>query len=315
MRHVNSVPANGLWLVTGAAILWGTIGVATKGIYAIDSTSSLFINLARMLIATPILLIGCWHVVGRSMFDIRRRDLLIMIISGASLAVSQAAYFTAIRYIGVTIATLLTLSVTPLMVSFLSVAITRERPTRRVGIAMILALIGGVLLVGVNEPQAAFVDLPSGALFSMISAGSYAITIFCARFLADGYHPLQVTGVSFAAGTAVLMVINVTNGIVLAHTAQGWMLLVYLGLVPTALAYWLFQRGLLSVSATSASIVSMLEPLVAAVLAWGLFGETLPSTGFAGALLLLLSIMLLSGGNQTQPETVITSVDRKDRID
>jgi DME family drug/metabolite transporter len=68
----------------------------------------------------------------------------------------------------------------------------------------------------------------------------------------------------------------------------------YLGLVPTAFAYWLFQMGLRSVSASAASIVSMLDPLVAALLAWLLFGETLPLTGIAGAILLILSIFLLS---------------------
>jgi len=79
------------------------------------------------------------------------------------------------------------------------------------------------------------------------------------------------------------------------HTSQGWLLVLYLGLVPTALAYLLFQTGLRSVSATAASIVSMLDPLVAALLAWLLFGETLAATGIAGALLLALSIFLLSG--------------------
>jgi DME family drug/metabolite transporter len=78
------------------------------------------------------------------------------------------------------------------------------------------------------------------------------------------------------------------------HTAQGWLLVLYLGLVPTAFAYWMFQKGLRSVSATAASIVSMLDPVVAALLAWVLFGETLSASGIVGAALLLTSIFLLS---------------------
>jgi DME family drug/metabolite transporter len=69
---------------------------------------------------------------------------------------------------------------------------------------------------------------------------------------------------------------------------------IYLALVPTALAYWMFQNGLQSVSATAASIVSMLDPLVAALLAWVLFGETLGASGIIGGGLLMLSIFMLS---------------------
>jgi drug/metabolite transporter (DMT)-like permease len=40
--------------------------------------------------------------------------------------------------------------------------------------------------------------------------------------------------------------------------------------------------------------VSLLEPVVAAILAWVLFGETLAGTGIIGAALLIVSIFLLS---------------------
>src|SRR4051812_43339153 len=121
MRKIQSFQPDGFWLVTGAAILWGTIGVATQAIYNIDSTTSLFINLTRLLIATPIMITACWRVVGRAMFHIRRRDFLVMALSGTLLAISQAAYFAAIHYAGVTIATLLTICISPLVVTCVSV--------------------------------------------------------------------------------------------------------------------------------------------------------------------------------------------------
>jgi DME family drug/metabolite transporter len=121
MRKLQTFQPDGFWLVTGAAILWGTIGVATQAIYNVDTTTSLFINLARMLIATPVLLVACWRVVGLEVFSIQRRDFLIMLLTGVLLAISHAAYFAAIRYTGVTIATLLTLCIAPLVVTCLSV--------------------------------------------------------------------------------------------------------------------------------------------------------------------------------------------------
>jgi DME family drug/metabolite transporter len=297
MRNLQTFQPGGFWLVTGAAILWGTIGVATQAIYNIDSTTSLFINLARMGIASLVLLIACWHVVGQAMFSIRRRDFLLMLLTGTLLAISQAAYFAAIRYAGVTITTLLTICIAPVVVTCLSVLLKLETLTRRIVIALLCALSGSVLLVGLPSPDLAAGtqhNLLLGTLFSILAAVTYACMIVGGRFLANGYHPLQVTTVIFGGGTLLLALVNLASGIVTVHTAQGWLLVLYLGLVPTAFAYWMFQKGLRSVSATAASIVSMLDPVVAALLAWVLFGETLSASGIAGTGLLLTSIFLLS---------------------
>lgn len=298
MRKLLTFQPDGLWLVTVAAITWGTIGVAIQAIYNTDNTTSLFINLARMLIATPVLAAACWRVIGRAMFNIQRRDFWIMLLTGALLALSQAAYFVAIRYTGVTIATLLTICIAPLLVTCLSVLLKFETLSRRIVITLICALAGSVLLVGFHSPEGKHDQLLLGTIFSLIAAVSYASVIICGRFLAADYHPLQVTALTFGVGTFVLVLINLASGMVTVHTMQGWLLLLYLGLVPTAFAYWIFQMGLRSVSATVASIVSMLDPLVAALLAWGLLGETLATTGIVGAGLLILSIFLLSGGRR-----------------
>jgi DME family drug/metabolite transporter len=154
-----------------------------------------------------------------------------------------------------------------------------------------------VLLVGLHSPEGAHYNLLLGTVLSFVSAIGYASMIVCGRFLAADYHPLQVTAISFGAGTIALIGVNLVSGMVVVHTAQGWILILYLGLVPTAFAYWMFQTGLRSVSATAASIIGMLDPLVAALLAWVLFGETLAVTGIAGAGMLLLSIFLLSLDN------------------
>src|SRR4051812_4069634 len=126
MRKLRSVQPGDIWLVIGAGILWGTIGVATQTIYNTDTTTSLFINLGRMLIAAPVLLMACWRVIGRKMFHIPWRDFLIMALSGVLLAISQASYFAGIRATGVTISTLLTICIAPLVVTFLSVLLKLE---------------------------------------------------------------------------------------------------------------------------------------------------------------------------------------------
>ncbi len=281
------------WMVIAAAILWGTIGVATQAIYSIDTTTSLFINLGRMLVATPILMLACWRTVGPQMFQIRGRDWVVMVVSGALLAASHSAYFAAIRYSGVTIATLLTICVAPIVVTTLSVLFRLERLSRGKVVALICALVGSVLVVGFS-PEGLYLDPVLGSLFALIAAATYGSMIVGGRFVASGYHPLQISTVMFLAGTITLLLVNLMNGVVPVQTPQGWLLVLYLGVVPTALAYWLFQVGLRSVSASAASIIGMLDPVVAAVLAWVLYGESLTAIGFVGTALLLASIALVS---------------------
>jgi drug/metabolite transporter (DMT)-like permease len=45
-------------------------------------------------------------------------------------------------------------------------------------------------------------------------------------------------------------------------TAQGALVLLYLGVVQMGIAYWLFARGLRTVPASEASLLSMLEPIL-----------------------------------------------------
>ncbi|HZS87474.1 MAG TPA: DMT family transporter [Chloroflexota bacterium] len=80
------------------------------------------------------------------------------------------------------------------------------------------------------------------------------------------------------------------------YPPQGWLLLVGLGLIPTAAGHLLFQSGMRTTPATAASILTLMEPLTATILAWILFGERLGPGGLPGALLLLGALAVLYRG-------------------
>jgi DME family drug/metabolite transporter len=145
----------------------------------------------------------------------------------------------------------------------------------------------------------------TGALFALGSAVCYGVFTVTSRHLAQRYHPLQSITVGFAVGSLMLLILALLTGFETRYDTQGWAMLVYLGSVPSALAYSLFLIGMRSVTATLASISMLMEPLTAAVLAWLLFGERLGPLGFAGAALLLgaIGVMFVS---QRQPEAVTT---------
>ena len=92
----------------------------------------------------------------------------------------------------------------------------------------------------------------------------------------------------------VLLCLALPTRFVMSYHAQEWLLLLYLGSIPTALAYSLFMVGIRSTSATITSIVTLCEPLTSALLAWIFFGERLGALGLVGALLLLSALLLLA---------------------
>jgi DME family drug/metabolite transporter len=80
--------------------------------------------------------------------------------------------------------------------------------------------------------------------------------------------------------------------------ASWWVL--YIGAVPTVLAYSLFYRGLRTTTAEVAGVLTLFEPLTAALLAAVVLHERLSGAGFAGAGLLLAALAVVYA---RRPET------------
>jgi DME family drug/metabolite transporter len=94
------------------------------------------------------------------------------------------------------------------------------------------------------------------------------------------------------------------GGLEFAPTAASVGLLVYLGWVPTALAYGLFFVGLRGVSASSAAVVAVLEPVTATVLGVLVLGQRLGLGGMVGAGLLCAAAVVAGvGGSTSRPVT------------
>lgn len=296
----------GLLLIVLAAVLWGTVGVATKTIFRLSDTNPLSIGFFRLAFAVPVLLAACWRALGRRMFGIAPRDLGLMLLMGTLMALYQVCYFASIERVGVAIAVLVTLCTAPVMIALLSALLLRERLTGSVLLALVCALAGTAMLIWVGpDTSGARKDTLAGVLLALGSAFGYTVLTLCSRALAGRYHPLQPITIGFAAGALLLLPFALATGFVFSYPAGSWALLLYLGLVPTALAYVLFLSGIRRITATVASIVTLVEPLTSTMLAWLLFGEQLGPLGVFGAALLLGAIGLLYRGESRRSEVVV----------
>jgi DME family drug/metabolite transporter len=208
-------------------------------------------------------------------------------------AMYQACYSAAIPRAGVTISTLVALCAAPVIVALLAPLVTKEHLTSTILVALVGTLSGTVLLIATGSHEATVEVAPLGVLFAFLAACGYAGFILCGRLISHSSHPLQVNTLAFAIGALILLLLSPSTGLALSYSAWDWLLIVYLGCIPTALAYGLFQIGIRSLTATMVSIITLCEPLTAALLAWLLFREELSWLGLLGAGLLLASLGIL----------------------
>ena len=284
----------GLLLILLAAILWGTVGVTTRAIFTVAETTALSVAFLRLALAVPVLGLATATVLGRRGFSATPRHLLLMGAIGILLAGYQLLYFGAIQRVGVAIATLVTLCMAPVIVALLSVVLLGERPTRRLVMAAGLAIFGTVLLVSPADSASIDRSAGLGLLLSFGSATGYALLIIVSRRIAQEYHPLTPLTIGFVVGALALLPGLLLEGAAVSYPPLSWGLLLYLGIVPTALAYLLFTIGIRTTVAPVASLVTLIEPLTAAGLAWLLFDERLGPLALVGAALLLGAVFRLT---------------------
>jgi drug/metabolite transporter, DME family len=300
----------GIGLVTTSAVLWGTVGVAGQLLYNTTDLSPLTVGFYRLLIA-GILLVAVRAVTRRGrLFRITRAALPAVLLVGAGLAIYQVCYFAAVKAAGVSIATLVTLGLAPVLVAAGGAVFQREMPGRGVLVALASALAGLALLVGgMPSAPAGSGNALLGAALAVGSATGYAGVILLSRTLVGRVEAQDLTMFGFSAGAVLLLPVAAVTGLAVEPGLVSWGLLLYLGAVPSALAYGLFFTGLHTVTPTAAAILTLLEPLTAAALAAALFGERLGVPGLLGAGLLLAAVLLLyasQGSTRRQPAEIGT---------
>jgi drug/metabolite transporter, DME family len=280
----------GILLIALAAVSWGTVGVVVRSLYESTSLAPIAVGFYRLALSVPALLLALSSL-GKKAFQIKRKDMPVIALMGAMLALYQLCYFAAIPRVGVAIATLVTLCTAPVIVALLSVLLLRERLEQSIVTALVIAIVGTFLLVGFQSASGGQVF--SGVLLALGSATGYALVALTSRRLST-YHPLQPVAFGFTVGAVVLLPFALSTGLTTSLDVSSWLRLLYLGLIPTAFAYVLFTLGMRTTKATVATIVTLLEPLTAVVLAFVLFREQLSATAILGGVLLIAAIVLLS---------------------
>lgn len=279
----------GLFAVSGGALLWGTTGVAVRIIHDRSGMPAVSIGFYRIAIAAVVVALVFGRGGVRAATDAFGRHPIALVVAGAGFGAYQALYFVGVQYVGVSISTLVSLGVAPIALTA-GTALARRRVPAFSSLAVLACAVAGLALVSARPGSGVAAPHPViGVLASLGSGLGYAAITVLSRRMAQ-LDPLLLTGVTSVVGAVVLLPFAIAAGMAITHdgVTNGW--LVYIGVVPTVGAYWLFYRGLRSTASEVAGVLTLLEPLTAALLAAIVVHESLSPAADVGGLLMLVAV-------------------------
>lgn len=275
-----------------AAVCFGTTGTAQA--LGPAGTTPLTVGAARIAIGGALLLlVARWTAADAP--DAPRWSWRLVAVVGVAVAAYQVTFFAAVARTGVGVGTVVALGSAPAVAGCMERLSGGEPLGVRWAQATAVAVLGVALLVGAGGGDAS-ID-PVGVLLALVAGAGYATyTVAAKRLMAVGHAPERVMAVGFGTAAVLLAPLLLLGSSGWLLTADGLLLAVYLGVVPTALAYVLFGRGLRVLSSGEVATLTLAEPLTAAALGMVVLGERPGAVAAVGAALVLAGLVLLARG-------------------
>lgn len=230
------------------------------------------------------------------------RPLPLMALAALFFVLDLSFWHYAIGFTSVANATTLT-NLTPVIVTAVAWLAFRERPRALFLLALAAALAGAwTMSAGADGRQGANPRL--GDIFAAVTALWYAGYFLTVKALRGRTSAARIMFWSTALGAPLLLALAAVLGEPLTPgSAAGWLACVGLGLVHVAGQGGVaWSLGRLPAALTAVTV--LIQPVVAAVLGWILFGERLTALQTAGGLAVLAAVLLAQWSSRPRPHAV-----------
>ena len=279
----------GMGLVLGAAMLWGTTGTAQT--LAPAGLPAHWVGALRLLFAGAFF----WAY---ALLEPREQALLSqlarlpwpwVLLAGASMAAYNLTFFAGVKASSVAVGTAIALGSGPVWAGLLQIAATRRSPSGAWWSGTLVAVAGGSWMVLGSAQQLAI--SAAGVALCLAAGLSYAVYTLISKRLVGGTTPSVVTLTIFSSAAAIAAPAAFALSGTPSTGAQGWWIVVYLGVAATGVAYLLFTHALRRISSSTAVSMCLAEPVTAFFLAILVVGERPPAAAFGGLALVLIGMV------------------------
>jgi len=269
-----------------AGICFGTTGTAQA--LGPSGSSPLVVGASRLLIGS-IFLWAFHHLLKTGGSTIKTSDL---ILGGVGVALYQITFFSAVRSTGVAVGTLTAIGSAPALTGIVGYLINREVPSRRWFSATLITTLGIVFLTGAKG----FTHFNlTGVLLALGAGASYALfAVASKRAMNSGASFTEAMYKIFGLGAILLLPFFMIGKNHFLVTGSGFLMVLWLGIVPTAIAYIAYAYGLNQIRVATASTLILAEPATATLLAAVVLGESLNAYSWLGVVIVTSGLVYLS---------------------
>lgn len=273
-----------------AASIWGGMYVVVK--HVVDFVPPLELVWIRYIIAIfALLIIG---VVTKQSWRIEKRDLLLIFMIGLigntiSIITQEVGTMLSTAQMGAIIT-----STTPAFMVLFARIILKEKITFKKAISIILATLGvGIIVGNANiEPS-----LQLGGVSLLVAALTWALMSVLIKRVPGQYSQIVVTCYTTLVAIVLLTPFTISRLPELDVQAMMhpsiWGGLLYLGVISTACAFLLWNRGLQMLNASSGGLFFFFQPIVGTFLGWLLLGEQIGLSFWIGTILIFIGVLLV----------------------
>lgn len=252
--------------------------VLAIGILAVSSASVIIlsaraegvpaVSIAALRLSFASLALSPWVIrrAPREWRQLARRDFILAIIAGISLALHFAFWISSLDYTSV-MSSVVFVSTNPLFVGLASVLLLRESIKRGTIIGIIVAGIGGAV-IGVTDLEQAGVETLQGNVLALLGAATVSGYLLIGRRLRKQLSLVAYIGLVYSTAAIVLIAMAMAMGVnLLGYSGRGYLLVALLAAGPQLIGHTSYNWALKYVSATFVTVTLLAEPIGATLIA------------------------------------------------
>lgn len=286
-----------LSLLSGGG-LCGTLGLFTTHLLAAGATPMMTAFL-RCFFGAVFMIPFVLFTNGPKGFRLTRKELGgVLLIGVVGLGLYNYCYMSAMQELGIASAAVLDYTAPGFLV-LLSAVFFRDRLTPRRILAVLLNFGGcAVMVTGGNFSELTF--SPFGLFIGLMTGLSFALNNLFTRAFARDMSPFTLTFYGFLFGSVFLaFFVSPWLGFGYAPTMENILITAGFGLIPTAIGFGAYYRGVLLVrDKAMAPVISSVENITACLLGFIVLGEYFNLWKAAGIILVLISIFMIARSNK-----------------
>ncbi|WP_342419625.1 EamA family transporter [Paenibacillus sp. FSL H8-0168] len=271
-----------------ALLIWSTSFIATKAAYT--TFPPLTLGLSRFIIASVVL--GIVLLIKKEHIKVKPKDLATISFSGV---LGITLYFS-MENIGVSLTTAsnaaLIVASYPAITSLLELILYKVKISKYKICGIALAMIGVYFLTSVGESS----DSKNQLIGNLILIGTgfaWAFYTFMTRKVVDKYPPVTLSFYQTVAGSIFFIPLALLEkDRWQVPTTGSFMLLVYLGVFCSVIAFLLYNYGLIKLSPSSSVSLMNLVPIFGVLFSVLLLQETITWRQIIGGLVVIIGVLL-----------------------